>query len=229
MTERGKFVLNATGVHKWFGATHALRGPDLAVRAGEVVALMGPPGAGKSALMQCAGGVLPVDAGSVVLAETHLSGLGESARANFRLHNVGFVFQHSRLIPELTCLRNVMLVPLLQGAARRDARTAAMRSLRRVGADAIADHRARQVSASQAQLVAIARAIVGRTAVVFADEPTRGLGSASGDQVMDTLCGITRETASALVFATHEPRVAAYSDREVVLRDGCLVRTSQWI
>jgi len=213
-------VLTAHAVTKSFGTTAALRGADLAVDAGEVLAVMGPSGSGKSTLLHCLAGILRPDTGEVHFQGQRIDQLSERARTILRRDRFGFVFQFGQLVPELPAVENVMLPLILAGARRSDARRRASELLDRLE---IADLQARlpgQLSGGQAQRVALARALVARPEVVFADEPTGSLDSLSGQRVMDLLVDAARDQGAAVVLVTHEARVAACADREVVVRDG---------
>jgi putative ABC transport system ATP-binding protein len=213
-------LLTGTGLHKAFGPTPALVGASLEVAAGEVVALMGPSGSGKSTLMHCLAGIVQVDAGRVVYRGSELSALPDSARSALRRTEFGFVFQFGQLVPELTCLENVALPLRLAGIRRRAAELRARGWIERLEVGAIADHRPGEVSGGEGQRVAVARALVGEPRVLFADEPTGALDSLNGERVMQLLTTAARESGVAVLLVTHEPRVAAYADREVVMRDG---------
>jgi len=214
-------VLAARDLRKTFGTTAALAGVTFEVTPGEVVAVMGPSGSGKSTLLHCLAGLLRPDAGEVVFDGRRVDQLSERERSALRLHRFGFVFQFGELVPELTLLENVALpVRLTQRAGRRTAARRAQEALAALGVGEVADRRAAEVSGGQAQRAAVARALVHDPAVVFADEPTGALDTVAGEQVLEALVGMARDRGTAVVLVTHEPRVAAYAQREVVLRDG---------
>jgi putative ABC transport system ATP-binding protein len=213
-------LLEADGVRKAFGATDALTSASLRVRAGEIVALMGPSGAGKSTLLHCLAGIVRPDEGTVRYRGADLTLLTDRARSALRRTDFGFVFQFGRLVPELTCLENVALPLRLDGVRGRVAARRARETLAELGLADVAANRPGEVSGGQGQRVAVARALVTGPSVVFADEPTGALDSLNGEQVMQLLTTAARERGAAVVLVTHEPRVAAYSDREVVVRDG---------
>ncbi|MDT0377906.1 ABC transporter ATP-binding protein [Streptomyces sp. DSM 42041] len=213
-------LLTATGLHKTYGATPALAGADFSLHAGEVVAVMGPSGSGKSTLLHCLAGIVPPDAGSVRYRGQDLSGLSDARRSALRRSDFGFVFQFGQLVPELTCAENVALPLRLTGTGRKQAEARAVEWLERLEVADVRHHRPGQVSGGQGQRVAIARALVGTPRVVFADEPTGALDSLNGEHVMELLTDAARDTNAAVVLVTHESRVAAYADREVVVRDG---------
>jgi putative ABC transport system ATP-binding protein len=213
-------LLRAENLHKSFGRTHALEGADLTVRAGEIVAVMGPSGSGKSTLLHCIAGILPPDSGVVSYGDRELTSMSDRERSELRRTEFGFVFQFGQLVPELTCLENVALPLRLSGAKRKDAEKAAKEWMAELEVDGVADQRPGETSGGQGQRVAIARALVTGPKVIFADEPTGALDSLNGERVMHLLTAAARETGAAVVLVTHEARVAAYSDREVVVRDG---------
>jgi putative ABC transport system ATP-binding protein len=216
----GQPLLSAVDLRKSFGATTALDGAGMTVRAGEVVAVMGPSGSGKSTLLHCLAGIVRPDAGRVMYAGRELSAMTDGQRSSLRRSEFGFVFQFGQLVPELTCLENVALPLRLNGVRRREARRRALGWLDRLEIAEVAAKRPGEVSGGQGQRVAVARALVTGPRVVFADEPTGALDSLNGERVMRLLTSAARENGTAVVLVTHEVRVAAYSDREIVVRDG---------
>jgi putative ABC transport system ATP-binding protein len=219
-TPHAPAFLAAHGVTRSFGPTHALRGADLAVDAGEIVAIMGPSGSGKSTLLHCLAGILTPNAGAVWFDGARVDELGERERTELRRRRFGFVFQFGQLVPELSAVENVALPLLLEGRSRRPALRDAAAWFPRLGIDDLGDRRPGALSGGQAQRVALARALVTEPDVLFADEPTGSLDSLAGEQVMDLLVDTARARGTTVVLVTHEPRVAAYADREVVVRDG---------
>jgi putative ABC transport system ATP-binding protein len=216
----GTPLLAAEGLHKSFGKTPALAGAGMSVSAGEIVAVMGPSGSGKSTLLHCLAGIVLPDAGRVRYGEVELTTLSDGPRSLLRRTEFGFVFQFGQLVPELSCLQNVALPLRLSGIARRDADRRAAQWLERLEVADVADKRPGETSGGQGQRVAVARALVTDPKVIFADEPTGALDSLSGERVMRLLTDAARASGAAVVLVTHEPRVAAYSDREVIVRDG---------
>ncbi|MFP5359622.1 MAG: ABC transporter ATP-binding protein [Actinomycetes bacterium] len=215
-------VIRATGLRKSFGPTEALRGIDLDIDRGEVVAVMGPSGSGKSTLIHCLAGVLTPDAGDVTINGTELGRLDADARARLRLKEIGFVFQFGQLLPDLTAVDNVALPLLMGGASRRAARAESYAWLDRLGLGDQGDKFPGQMSGGQAQRVAIARALATRPTVLFADEPTGSLDSVAAESVLETMLDVVREARTTVLLITHDPRTAAYADREVIVRDGRL-------
>jgi putative ABC transport system ATP-binding protein len=213
-------VLEAVGVHRSFGTTPALRGVDVSVAPGEVLAIMGPSGSGKSTLLHCLAGILRPDDGEVRFAGRRIDDLNEQDRTVLRRQQFGFLFQFGQLVPELPAVENVAL-PLLLGGRRRSAALAEARPwFARLGIEGLEGRRPGELSGGQAQRVALARALVSAPAVLFADEPTGSLDSLAGERVMDLIVDTARAAGTTVVIVTHEPRIAAYADREVVVRDG---------
>ncbi|GAA3195388.1 MULTISPECIES: ABC transporter ATP-binding protein [Streptomyces] len=219
MTPPGS-LLHAGGLYKAYGATPALDGAEFSVHPGEVVAVLGPSGSGKSTLLHCLAGIIRPDRGTVHYGDRDLTAMNDAERSALRRTDFGFVFQFGQLVPELTCLENVALPMRLAGAARRTAEAEARGWLERLEVDSVADRRPGEVSGGQGQRVAVARALATRPRVLFADEPTGALDSLNGERVMGLLTDAARDTRAAVVLVTHETRVAAYSDRAVVVRDG---------
>jgi putative ABC transport system ATP-binding protein len=215
-------MLTASGLHKSFGRTQALRGVDVSVDAGEVLAVMGPSGSGKSTLLHCLAGILTPDSGEVTFDGHRVDQMPDRRRSQLRRTAFGFVFQFGQLVPELPVVENVALPLLLAGRGRRAAMGAAQLWLPRLGLGGLEHRLPGELSGGQSQRVAIARALAGGPRLVFADEPTGSLDSVSGDQVMELLVDVAREEKAGVVVVTHEPRVAAYGDRRITLRDGAL-------
>ncbi|MGP8299379.1 ABC transporter ATP-binding protein [Streptomyces inhibens] len=219
MTPAGS-LLHASALRKAYGTTPALDGADFSLHAGEVVAVMGPSGSGKSTLLHCLAGIIGPDSGTVCYGNRELTAMSDAERSAVRRADFGFVFQFGQLVPELTCLENVALPLRLTGAKRKEAEARSLEWLERLEVDTVAAKRPGEVSGGQGQRVAVARALAGTPRVVFADEPTGALDSLNGERVMTLLTEAVRATSAAVVLVTHEARVAAYSDREVVVRDG---------
>lgn len=212
--------VEARDLHLSFGPTPALRGATLAVGSGEIVAVMGPSGSGKTTLLHCLAGILIPDEGEVWFAGQRIDVLAEAARSAMRRNRFGFVFQTGQLVPELTAEENVAL-PLLLGGVRRDRALCEAREwFGRLDLDGLQQRRSGELSGGQAQRVALARGLVAGPEVLFADEPTGSLDSFAGEQVMNLLTDAVRSLGTTVVLVTHDPRVAAFADREVMVRDG---------
>jgi putative ABC transport system ATP-binding protein len=213
-------VLSARGVVRSYGKTPALRGVTLAVAEGEIVAVTGPSGCGKSTLLHCLSGILPPDAGEVTYRGRRLDRLAEAARSRLRRTEFGVLFQFGQLVAELTVVENVALPLLLTGTRRREARTAALAWLDRLGVAGLAEALPGQLSGGEQQRTAMARALVTEPRVLFADEPTGALDTLAGEQVLGHLVRLARDQQTSVVLVTHDARVAGYADREIALRDG---------
>jgi ABC-type lipoprotein export system ATPase subunit len=213
-------IIEARGAVKSFGQTPALRGASIAAGPGEIVAVMGPSGSGKSTLLHCLAGILTPDEGEVWFDGQRLDTLRDDRRSELRRDRFGFVFQSGQLVPELTAEENVAL-PLLLGGTRRAAALAEARAwFGRLGLDGLGNRRSGELSGGQAQRVALARGMVTGPEVLFADEPTGSLDSVSGELVMSLMTRMAREQGTTVILVTHDARVAAYADREVIVRDG---------
>lgn len=215
--------LVVTSVVKTFrqggSSVQALRGIDLEVRAGEFLAIMGASGSGKSTLLHAMAGLTEVDSGSVTVEGRDLSRFTDAELTRFRRDRVGLVFQSFNLIPVLTAEANVRL-PVMH---RADAADKAGKLLERLGLHARRQHKPDALSGGEQQRVAIARALIAEPAILLADEPTGSLDSATGQDLCRLLRGLCTEEGRTLVMVTHEPAVAMWADRVVVLKDGrCL-------
>ena len=216
------FLIEARDVSKSFGQTPALRGASLGVRPGEIVAVMGPSGSGKSTLLHCLAGIFPPDSGEVWFDGRRLDALTDSERTRLRRTEFGFVFQFGNLVPELTSVDNVALPLLLKRSRRKAAYQQAASWLDRLGLSDKGARRTGELSGGEAQRVAIARALALGPRLLFADEPTGSLDSLAGEKVMKLLTGLAKEQGVTVVLVTHDVRVAAYADREVLVRDGAV-------
>jgi putative ABC transport system ATP-binding protein len=213
-------LIEARDVVKSFGQTPALRGASVSAAAGEIIAIMGPSGSGKSTLLHCMAGIFKSDSGQVWFDGTRLDELNETKRTELRRTAFGFVFQFGQLVPELSTADNIALPLLLNRVRRKTAYQTAQSWLVRLGLAELGARRTGELSGGQAQRVALARALAPRPKVIFADEPTGSLDSLASESVMDLLVSIAREEGTTVVLVTHDARVAAYADREAIVRDG---------
>ena len=198
-----------------------MRGISLEIKRGEVLAIMGPSGSGKSTLLHTLAGIIKPDSGKVYFGGSRIDNLNDHGRTMLRRTKFGFVFQFSQLVPELTAIDNVAVPLLLNGIPRGEAYHRAEQWLNKVGiTDAKLNHLANQLSGGQIQRVAIARAMVINPEVLFADEPTGSLDSLNSELVMKMFIKIAKENGTTVVMVTHEPTIAAYADREIIVRDG---------
>lgn len=214
-------IIEAKNIKKAFGKkTLALRGASLSVEPGEVVAVMGPSGSGKSTLLHCLAGILKIDSGEVLFEGENIGKMSDKKRNQLRREKFGFVFQFSQLVPELTALDNVALPLLINGVNKTEAYAKAKTWLKKVGVEAVANQIPGELSGGQAQRVAVARAMVIEPKILFADEPTGSLDSLNSEKVMDLFIKTVKEVGTTVIMVTHEPTIAAYADRSVIVRDG---------
>ncbi|SDQ96200.1 putative ABC transport system ATP-binding protein [Thermostaphylospora chromogena] len=215
----------ARGLTKVYGkgdaAVHALRGIDVGFATGAFTAIMGPSGSGKSTLMHCLAGLDTVTGGSVHIGDVELTGLNDRQLTRLRRERIGFVFQAFNLLPTLTAEQNILLP--LEIAGRQVDPDLFDRVVDTVGLRERLHHRPTELSGGQQQRVAVARALISKPQVIFADEPTGNLDSRSGTEVLSFLRTSVRELGQTIVMVTHDPVAASYADRVVFLRDGLLV------
>jgi putative ABC transport system ATP-binding protein len=203
--------------------THALRGASLTIESGEFTALVGPSGSGKTTLLQMIGCLDQPTTGAVWVNGKEVTRLNRDQRADMRRDSIGFIFQFFALIPTLSAYENVEMPLLLNGTPASARHTRVMDLLQAVDLADRAHNRPDQMSGGQQQRVAIARALAPQPALILADEPTANLDSANGEQVMEIMTRLNKETGVTFVFATHDPRVIKYARRIVTLRDGLIV------
>ncbi len=220
-------ALSLTGITKSYNAgkpneVAVLRGVDLKVQAGEVVALVAPSGAGKSTLLHIAGLLDTPDAGRVQIAGADMTGQSDKRRTGVRRDGVGFIYQFHHLLPEFTALENIVLPQLANGTARGAAEDRARDLLDKVGIAARADHRPAALSGGEQQRVAFCRALANAPGLLLADEPTGNLDPATSDQVFGTLMDLVRGTGLSALIATHNLDLAARMDRQLRLDGGQL-------
>lgn len=215
-------IISASNLRKSYGDTEVLHDLSLDVEQGEVLAIMGPSGSGKSTLLHCLAAIVGVDSGDILFAGRNIAGLDDDHRTILRRTAFGFVFQFSQLVPELTVLDNVALPLLLNGTSRGIAHDRARRWLDEVGLTDKTASLPGEISGGQAQRAAIARAMVTQPSVLFADEPTGSLDSLNSEHVMDLFIDTAKDHAMTVIMVTHEPSIAAYADREIVVRDGAI-------
>lgn len=220
-------ILSARALVKRYGTTTALDGVDLAISAGQSLAIMGPSGCGKTTLLHTLAGIITPDDGAVILAgaagDADIARMTDGQRTELRRTRFGFVFQQAMLIPELTAIENVALPAMLSGASRDQAMSSAAGWLRSFGLEGMEARRIGELSGGQAQRVAIARAQMLRADVVFADEPTGALDSHTSAETMRLLQDSTVGDGRTLVLVTHDDTVAAQCDHVIHMRDGRIV------
>jgi putative ABC transport system ATP-binding protein len=222
----GQAAIEARDLKRTYGegttAVEALRGVDIDVKAGELVAVMGPSGSGKSTLMHILAGLDKPSSGTVLIAGTEITGLDDSNLTRLRRKHIGFVFQFFNLLPMLNAEENVLL-PLSIAGEKPD-KAWLDELLARMGLDKRRDHRPSELSGGEQQRVAIARSLVSRPTILFADEPTGNLDSKTGGEILDLIRSSVDSYGQTTVMVTHEPRAAATADRILFLSDGLIVK-----
>jgi putative ABC transport system ATP-binding protein len=218
-------VIKAVDIHKRYvmgkdNFVDALQGASLEVEEGEIMGIMGPSGSGKSTLLHILGCLDTLNSGEVWLDGRRVDKLARRDLAELRRSEVGFIFQTFNLVSSYTALENVMLAAEYAGKGRREAREAAQSAMAQVGLPDRMRHRPTELSGGQQQRVAIARALVNGPRVIFGDEPTGNLDSASSDEIVEMMRRINRDTGTTFVLVTHDPGVAATCDRVVHMLDG---------
>jgi putative ABC transport system ATP-binding protein len=222
----GGAVVQATGITRVYGegetAVRALNGCSLAVSRGELTAVMGPSGSGKSTMMHILAGLDRPTEGSVTIEGADITKLNDNELTKLRREHVGFIFQFFNLLPMLTAEENILL-PLQLAGGKID-KEWVDEVIQRTGLDDRRTHRPSELSGGQQQRVAIARALVSRPTVIFADEPTGNLDSATSGEILDLLHEMVADFGQTIVMVTHDARAAAIADRIFFLADGCIVR-----
>ena len=203
---------------------HALRGVDLTVEKGAMVAIMGPSGCGKTTLLNCMSGIDEPTDGRIMIEGTDLASLDDNSKTSYRAHRMGFIFQFYNLLPVLSAVENVELPLLVSGTSSHDARERAVAALRRVGLEEWATHKPAELSGGQRQRVTIARALVNDPAIVWADEPTGDLDTKTADGIMELMQELNREQQQTFVIVTHDPGIAARCHRTIHMVDGAIER-----
>jgi putative ABC transport system ATP-binding protein len=204
----------------------ALKGVNLRITRGEVVAIMGPSGCGKTTLLNCLSGLDAVTSGTIRIAGHDIRSLSDRELTHFRAREMGFVFQTYNLLPVLNGLENVELPLLVSGVGAKVARARAWESIAQVGLTSWARHRPAEMSGGQRQRFAIARALATAPSIVWADEPTGALDSATSQEIIDLMLQLNREHGLTFVWVTHETSVARQAARLIEMRDGLIERDS---
>ncbi|MFF5423426.1 MULTISPECIES: ABC transporter ATP-binding protein [unclassified Streptomyces] len=217
-------ILRAESVDLFYGTHQAVRGVDFTLDRGEVAAIMGSSGSGKSSLLYCLAGILPPSNGKIVFDGIDFASLPDGELSALRRGRLGFVFQYGELLPELTAEENAALPLRLAGISKDHAHAVAAQVLGRLGMSDFLRQRTSKLSGGQSQRVAVARALVHRPDVVFADEPTGALDSANADAVLSEFLHLARRQKTAVVIVTHDPNVASKADKQYTMTDGVLAQ-----
>ena len=216
-------IISAENISKSFGSLRVLKDVAFSAEQGEVVSITGASGAGKTTLLQILGTLSRPDAGSLIIDGTDVLSLGSRDLASFRGRRIGFVFQFHHLLPEFNALENVMIPALIAGRSKRDARAEAVSLLERLGLAERKPHKPGELSGGEQQRVAIARALVNHPAVLFADEPTGNLDSATKEEIHKLFFELRDSLGQTIVIVTHDPSLAALCDRALTMKDGRFV------
>lgn len=214
-------MIQASNVHKKYGDLEVLKGVDLRIEKGEVVAIVGPSGAGKTTLLQILGTLDKAErADQLEINSTDISALSDKALSKFRNEHIGFIFQFHQLLPEFTALENVMIPAFISGREKKEVESEAMKLLSFLGLSERAKHKPNELSGGEQQRVAVARALINKPEVIFADEPSGNLDSAASKHLHELFFKLRDEFGQTFVIVTHNGELAAMADRKLEMRDG---------
>lgn len=213
-------MIQAQGIYKSFGDLQVIKGIDLHIAKKEIVSIVGASGAGKSTLLHIIGTLDKADRGSLTIDGTDIGRLNESALAAFRNQSIGFVFQFHHLLPEFTSLENICIPAFIGGIPKKEAAARAEQLLEYLNLSDRKDHKPSELSGGEQQRVAVARALINRPAVVLADEPSGNLDSKSAQELHQLFFRLRDELGQTFVIVTHNPQLAAMSDRAITIKDG---------
>ena len=202
---------------------HALDGVSLTVSPGEFVCISGRSGSGKSMMLNMLAGLEKPTSGEIVILDKHIENMSESARIRFRRQYIGFVFQSYNLMPQYTAVENVELPLMLRGIGKRERRKQALAVMEQVGIVSHAEHKPSELSGGQQQRVGIARALITKPPIVFADELTGNLDTKTSAEIMDLLTGLFRSSGTTFMLVSHDPDMSQYTDRTIHLLDGKII------
>ena len=213
-------MIQATGIHKSYGSLEVLKGIDLHIAKREIVSIVGASGAGKSTLLHIIGTLDKADRGQLLIDGTEVNKLNDTELAAFRNQKIGFVFQFHHLLPEFTALENICIPAYIGGMEKKEAMEKAEKLLDYLNLSGRKDHKPSQLSGGEQQRVAVARALINQPAVVLADEPSGNLDSKSAEELHKLFFRLRDEMNQTFVIVTHNPTLAAMSDRTITIKDG---------
>lgn len=217
-------MLKAQSIHKSYGQLQILKGVDLEVKQGEIVTIVGASGAGKSSLLNILGTLDKPDSGKIFLNNTEVSQLSNKHISDFRNRKIGFVFQFHHLLVEFNAIENVCIPALIAGDSRANAEKKAMKLLERLGLGDRLDHKPNQLSGGEQQRVAVARALINKPALIFADEPSGNLDSKNANELHELFIELRNEFDQTFVIVTHNEHLAELADRKILMKDGLIVQ-----
>lgn len=215
-------MIQATNIHKSYGKLHVLKGVDVSIEKGEIVSIVGRSGAGKSTLLHILGTLDQADQGEVTIDGVKVNGMGQIELSRFRNERIGFIFQFHHLLPEFTALENVCIPAFIQKKSQAEAEKRAKELLDYLGLSARLTHKPTQMSGGEQQRVAVARALMNQPAVIFADEPSGNLDTASSKELHELLFKLRDDFQQTFLIVTHNEDLAKMSDRTIVMQDGLL-------
>ena len=215
-------MIELKGITKSFGSLQVLKGIDLTIGKGEVVSIVGPSGAGKTTLLQIMGTLDKADAGTITIDGTNVSKLKEKELSAFRNRHIGFVFQFHQLLPEFTALENVMIPALIAGISPKEANRRAQEMLDLLGLADRAGHKPNELSGGEKQRIAVARALINRPSVVFADEPSGSLDTKNKEELHRLFFDLRDKLQQTFVIVTHDEGLATLTDRTIHMVDGLI-------
>lgn len=216
-------MIKATNIHKSYGNLHVLKGVDIHVQKGEIVSIVGKSGAGKSTLLHILGTLDKADKGELIINEEAVSGFNKKKIADFRNNNIGFIFQFHHLLPEFTALENVCIPAFIQKKSEAEAQKRAKELLDYLGLSDRLTHKPTELSGGEQQRVAVARALMNKPAIVFADEPSGNLDSSSSKELHQLLFDLRKDFQQTFIIVTHNEGLAQMSDRILEMKDGRLI------
>ena len=216
-------MIELKGITKSFGSLQVLKGIDLTIGKGEVVSIVGPSGAGKTTLLQIMGTLDKADAGNVTIDGVEVNKLNERKLSAFRNRHIGFVFQFHQLLPEFTALENVMIPAFIAGTPFKEAEKRAKEMLELLGLTDRASHKPNELSGGEKQRVAVARALINRPSVIFADEPSGSLDTKNKEELHRLFFELRDKLQQTFVIVTHDEGLASLTDRTIHMVDGCIV------